>query len=70
MTTTTAAARAIRGTFFHTPEYGSFEMLEQALIELDGHGAIERITLPADPAYPERLRAAREANEREPGYLF
>lgn len=62
--------RAVLGTCFHTPVYGSFEMLEQALIELDDHGVIERITTPDDPAYPERLRATREANDREPGYLL
>lgn len=62
--------RAVLGTCFHTPVYGSFEMLEQALIELDDHGVIERITTPEDPAYRERLRSAREANDREPGYLL
>lgn len=62
--------RAVLGTCFHTPVYGSFEMLEQALIELDDHGIIERITTPDDPAYRERLRATREANDREPGYLL
>ena len=61
---------AVLGTCFHTPAYGSFEMLEQALIELDDHGVIERVTTPGDPAYSERLRSVREANDRKPGYLF
>lgn len=66
----TTRPTAILGTCFHTPAYGSFEMLEQALIELDGHGVIERVTTPVDPAYRERLRSAREANDRKPGYLL
>lgn len=66
----TTRPTAILGTCFHTPAYGSFEMLEQTLIELDDHGVIERVTTPVEPAYRERLRSAREANDREPGYLL
>lgn len=58
---------AVLGSFFHTPAYGGFELLERALIELDGRGFIERVTLPSDEGYDERVIAAREAGAREPG---
>lgn len=59
--------KAILGSFFHTPSYGDFELLEHALIELDDAGVIERITRPDDTDYAERVAAARTAGEREPG---
>ena len=62
-----APLAAVLGSFFHTPVYGTFEFLEQALIEVDGAGVIERVTLPADPSYEARLRAARETGETAPG---
>ena len=57
-------ASAVLGSFFHAPHYGSFELLERALLELDAAGLIARVTLPGDEAYEERLRAAREADAR------
>ena len=51
---------AVLGTFFHTPVYGTFELLERALVELDEHGLITRVTTPDDPSYEGRVRTARE----------
>lgn len=62
--------RAVLGTFFHTPRYGSFEMLDRALVELDDAGVIERVTLPGEGDYESRVRSARERAEREPGSLL
>ena len=37
------AGSAFYGSFFHTPVYGSFEFLENALIEVDERGTIARV---------------------------
>ena len=63
-TSTCAPLGAVLGSFFHTPSYGSFEYLEQAIVEVDRSGTISRVTLPGDPAYGERVEDAREADER------
>ncbi len=65
-----ATVRAVLGSLFHTPEYGSFELLERALVELDDAGFIERVTLPGDAGYDERVAAARAADELDPGSLL
>ena len=41
--------KAFYGSFFHTPEYGSFEFLEDALIEVGGDGIIKRIVRKDEP---------------------
>lgn len=56
----TVSPSAVLGTFFHTPIYGTFELLERALVELDEHGLITRVTTPDDPSYEGRVRTARE----------
>ncbi|MEE0044818.1 amidohydrolase family protein, partial [Ellagibacter isourolithinifaciens] len=53
--------RAFYGSFFHTPEYGSFEYLEHALIEVGEDGAIERVIAHDDPNQAAALAKAREA---------
>ena len=53
--------RAFYGSFFHTPEYGSFEYLERALIEVGEDGAIERVIAHDDPDQAAALAKAREA---------
>lgn len=59
--------KAVLGSFFHTPSYGTFELMERTLVELDDAGAIARITRRGEAGYEERVEAAREAGEREPG---
>ena len=66
----TAPLKAVLGSFFHAPVYGGFELLEDALIELDEAGAIARITQPAAAEYPARVRAAREADATGGGALL
>ena len=51
---------AILGTAFHTPEQGHLEVLKDALILVDGEGWIERVSVPWQPDYERRLRAARQ----------
>ncbi len=55
-----AAPRAFLGSFFHTPRYGGFEFLEDALIEVDAAGAICAVTLPDAADYAARLSCLRE----------
>ena len=45
---------AFYGSFFHTPEYGKLEFLENALIEVDEAGVIVRVVRGDDPEQ-ERL---------------
>ena len=52
--------KAFLGSFFHTPAYGAFEYLEDALIEVDGAGIIARVVRTDDPAQPEAVRFHRE----------
>jgi len=52
--------KAFLGSFFHTPAYGAFEYLEDALIEVDGAGIIARVVRADDPAQPEAARFHRE----------
>ena len=55
------APTAFLGSFFHTPRYGEFEMLENALIEVDPRGVISAVTRPGAPDYDARVTHAREA---------
>ena len=55
----THAASAFYGSFFHTPVYGSFEYLENALIEVDERGAIARVLREGEPEHARALAAHR-----------
>lgn len=57
--------KAFYGSFFHAPEYGGFEYLENALIEIDERGVIERVVAAGDPDQPAALAAHREAGTLE-----
>lgn len=48
----------VHGTFFHAPEKGRVEVLEDALLHIDAQGFITDVTLPSDPSHAERLRAS------------
>lgn len=50
---------AFYGSFFHAPAYGSFEYLEDALIEVDAHGAIARVVKGDDPQQADLVSAYR-----------
>ena len=52
--------RAFHGSFFHTPVYGEFEYLENALIEVDTAGVIARVVRGNEPDQGELLRRYRE----------
>ena len=54
-------AQAFYGSFFHTPVYGSFQYLHNALIEVNGAGYIYRVVEEDDPQQPELLRSYRES---------
>ena len=47
--------RTLLGTFMHTPVMGRIEVLDNALIELDGDGTIVRIRKPGQDEYAEAL---------------
>lgn len=53
--------QAFLGSFFHTPTYGSFEYLEDALVEVDAGGVIVRVVRASDPRHDELARAYRES---------
>ena len=53
------AGSAFYGSFFHTPVYGSFEFLENALIEVDERGAIARVLREGEPEHAQALAAHR-----------
>ena len=53
------AGSAFYGSFFHTPVYGSFEYLENALIEVDERGAIARVLREGEPEHAQALAAHR-----------
>lgn len=57
----TEVKQAFYGSFFHTPQYGSFEYLENALIEVDARGVIARVMPASDPHQAELVRAYRES---------
>ena len=46
--------RLICGTFFHAPTRGAVEILENALVVVDGAGTISEVVMPSDAAYAER----------------
>ncbi|MGN0073030.1 MAG: guanine deaminase [Coriobacteriales bacterium] len=50
---------AFYGSFFHAPVYGSFEFLENALIEVDGRGTIVRVLRQGDAEHADALAAHR-----------
>lgn len=47
------------GSFFHAPEYGGFEFLENALVEVDERGVIARVLREGAPEHAEALAAHR-----------
>lgn len=51
--------QAFYGSFFHTPVYGAFEYLENALIEVDDAGVIARVLKNDDRDQPAALEAHR-----------
>ena len=51
--------QAFYGSFFHTPVYGAFEYLENALIEVDDAGVIARVLKNDDRDQPAVLEAHR-----------
>jgi guanine deaminase len=53
-------AQAFLGSFFHTPEYGGVEYLEDALVEVDEAGVISAVVAKDDPAQAGRIAAWRE----------
>ena len=53
---------AFYGSFFHTPVYGTFEYLQDALIEVDMKGVIMRVVKHEDPEQPELLARYRKAD--------
>ena len=53
------AGSAFYGSFFHTPVYGSFEFLENALIEVDARGTIARVLREGEPEHAQALAAHR-----------
>lgn len=55
----THVASAFYGSFFHAPVYGSFEYLENALIEVDERGVIARVLREGEPEHAEALAAHR-----------
>ena len=46
---------AFYGSFFHAPEYGKLEFLENALIEVDASGVISRVVRQEDPEQEKLL---------------
>lgn len=56
-----AIDRAFLGSFFHTPVYGDFEYLEDALIEVDAGGTIVRVVRADDAEQTALVSAYREA---------
>lgn len=56
-------SKAFHGSFFHTPVYGSFEYLENALIEVNERGLIERVVAQDDPDHAAAVRSWREAGK-------
>ena len=55
----THVASEFYGSFFHAPVYGSFEYLENALIEVDERGTIARVLREGEPEHAEALAAHR-----------
>ncbi|MGN0077657.1 MAG: guanine deaminase [Coriobacteriales bacterium] len=55
----THVASAFYGSFFHAPVYGSFEYLENALIEVDERGVIARVLREGEPEHAQALAAHR-----------
>ncbi|MGI6221226.1 MAG: guanine deaminase [Coriobacteriales bacterium] len=52
--------KAFLGSFFHTPVYGEFEFLEDALIEVDDGGVIAGVLRADDPRHDAAVRFHRE----------
>jgi guanine deaminase len=53
------AAFVIHGTLIHTPEFGEIEVLRNALVSVDGDGAIAGVMHAGASLYPSTLAAAK-----------
>ena len=56
----------IHGTLIHTPDPGTVEILEDALVEVGEDGRIVRIDCPADPRLLDEARERNDIVELEP----
>ncbi len=52
---------SLRGTIMHTPERGTCDVVERALVEVGADGAITRVLKPDDAEYETALEEARTA---------
>jgi guanine deaminase len=61
----TDAARGlmIYGTMAHTPSRGALEIIEDALVTVDGHGVIDTVINRTNPRHDEILREARRSGD-------
>jgi guanine deaminase len=50
--------KSVLGTFFHAPVRGAVEILEDALVEVDGNGTIGAVLRPPDADYAARKSGA------------
>lgn len=55
--------KAFLGTFYHALVYGGFERLENALIEVNARGVIERVVSQESPEHAAAVRSWREAGK-------
>lgn len=55
-------SKVFKGSFFHSPTYGEFEFLENALIEVDGNGIILAVIKKEDKNYNMKVDYARKNN--------
>lgn len=64
--------KAFKGTFFHTPNYGKLDILEDAIILVNEEGVIENIIKQDDPTYNSVLNDFSKENifELETGQYF
>lgn len=58
---TGVAGRTLRGTFFHAPEIGTVEVLEDALVVVDAEGVIAAVLPAGDPAHAAEVARASAA---------
>ena len=63
--------RSILGTWFHAPQEGAIEVLEDTVIVIDASGVIEAVLAPDHPAYDRAVMTAVDATERFmlPGFV-
>lgn len=50
--------KTLLGTLFHAPAVGSVDIIQNALIDIDGGGTIASVLKPDDPGYPATLGEA------------